>query len=216
MVGAVFSDVEGTLVDANLPRMSVALGRKMGYFSRLQIAQLGALSMLGKVLPGDMRGRVRLAGIRRAMAGQRVEDVASLVEAVLPQVMARIKPGTLARVKEHQKAGLSLVLMSGGLHELIARLGEELGGRGEGTRYAKGNGRFLARFDGAVCQGEGKAARALAVCAEMGYDSAECYAYGDTGNDIPFLSLFGHPHAVDPDPELAAEASRRGWSVLRS
>ena len=50
---------------------------------------------------------------------------------------------------------------------------------------------------------------------EMGYDPAECYAYGDTGNDIPFLALFGHPHAVDPDNELAAEAQRRGWPIIR-
>jgi len=213
---AVFSDVEGTLVDANLPRMSVALGREMGYFSRWQVAQLGALSMLGKVLPGSMKGKVRLAGIRRAMAGQREDDVNSLVEAVLPQVMERIKPYTLTRLKAHQGDGMALVLMSGGLHELIARLGEELGGRGEGTRYAKANGRFLAQFDGVVCQGEGKAARARSICVEMGYDPVECYAYGDTGNDIPFLSLFGHPHAIDPDEELAAEAKRRGWPILTS
>jgi phosphoserine phosphatase len=128
--------------------------------------------------------------------------------------MARVKPDTFARLKAHQDDGLALVLMSGGLHELIARLGEELGGRGEGTRYMKANGRFLAQFDGPVCQGEGKAARARAICAEMGYNPAGCYAYGDTGNDIPFLSLFGHPHAVDPDEELAAEANRRGWPVI--
>jgi len=211
---AVFSDVEGTLVDANLPRMSVALGREMGFFSRWQVAQLGALSALGKVLPGGMKGRLRLATIRRAMAGQREEDVAALVEAVLPHVMHRIKPQTLALLKAHQDNGRPLVLMSGGLHELIARLGQDLGGRGEGTRYMKANGRFLAQFDGLVCQGEGKAARARAICAEMGYDLSECYAYGDTGNDIPFLSLFGHPHAVDPDEELAAEAKQRGWPVI--
>ena len=62
---------------------------------------------------------------------------------------------------------------------------------------------------------EGKAERARAICAEMGYDPAECYAYGDTDNDIPFLSLFGHPHAIDPDDELAAEARRRGWPIIR-
>jgi len=32
----------------------------------------------------------------------------------------------------------------------------------------------------------------------------------------PFLALFGHPCAVDPDPGLAAEAERRGWPILRS
>jgi HAD superfamily hydrolase (TIGR01490 family) len=212
---AVFSDVEGTLVDANLPRMSLALGRKMGFFTRWQMAQLVGLSILGKALPGRLSQRVRLTSIRRSLAGQREEDVEELVEAVLPQVMSRIKPSSLARLQAHQSEGLPLVLMSGGLHELIARIGEELGGRGEGTRYRKANGRFLAEFDGPVCQGEGKAHRARAICAEMGYDPAECYAYGDTGNDIPFLSLFGHPHAVDPDDELAAEAQRRGWPIMR-
>jgi HAD superfamily hydrolase (TIGR01490 family) len=215
MPGAVFSDVEGTLVDANLPRMSLALGRKLGFFTRWQMAQLGALSLLGKTLPGGLSQRTRLTSIRRAMAGQREEDVKKLVEAVLPQVMSRIKPGSLARLQAHQREGLPLVLMSGGLHELIARLGDELGGRGEGTRYRKAGGRFLAEFDGPVCQGEGKAARARAICVESGYDPADCYAYGDTGNDISFLALFGHPHAVDPDDELAAEAQRRGWPIIR-
>src|SRR6266568_2646752 len=107
---AVFSDVEGTLVDANLPRMSLALGRKMGFFSRWQMAQLGALSLLGKVLPGGMSQRMRVTSVRRAMAGQREEDVQKLVDAVLPQVMSLIKFDTLAQLKAHQSVGLPLVL----------------------------------------------------------------------------------------------------------
>jgi phosphoserine phosphatase len=203
-------------VDANLPRMSVTLGRQMGFFSRWQIAQLGALSMLGKVLPGNLRGWVRITSIRRAMAGQREGDVRELVEALLPRVIERIKPESLARLRSHQSDGMPLVLMSGGLHDLIARLGEQLGGKGEGTRYMKAGGRFLAQFDGPVCQGQGKAERARAICAEMGYNPANCYAYGDTGSDIPFLTLFGYPHAVDPDEELRAEAMRHGWPIITS
>jgi len=214
MSAAAFFDVEGTLVDANLPRMSLELGSEMGYFSRWQMAQLGALSALGKVLPGNLKGWARITAVRRAMAGQREQDVDKLVAAVLPRAMARMKPESLARLKAHQSNGLPLVLLSGGLHELIARLGAELGGRGEGTRYMKSGGRFLAKFDGPVCQGEGKAERARAVCAEMGYNPAECYAYGDTGSDIPFLELFGRPHAVDPDAKLASEAKLRGWPVI--
>ncbi|MEO8287936.1 MAG: HAD family phosphatase [Chloroflexota bacterium] len=216
MPGAVFSDVEGTLVDANLPRLSVSLGRKMGYFSRWQVAQLGMLALLGKVLPGKLSTRMRLASVTRAMAGQREPDVHRLVEAVLPEVLSRIKPGSLARLKAHQSNGLPLVLMSGGPHELITRLGDELGGRGEGTRYVKWGGRYLAKLDGPACQGEGKAARARSICKQEGYDLAASYAYGDTGNDIPLLNLFGHPHAVDPDEELAAEATLRGWPIIRS
>lgn len=214
MLGAVFSDVEGTLVDANIPRMSVMLGQEMGFFSRWQTAQLGMLAMLGKVLPGGLSKQMRLLSIRRAMAGQREEDVATLVEAVLPRVMQRVKPASLERLQAHRRDGLPLVLVSGALHEFAVRLGKELGGRGEGTRYIKSGGRFMAKLDGPVCQGDGKATRAIAICTEMGYDPAQCYAYGDTGNDIPFLALFGHPYAVDPDAELAAEAARRDWPII--
>jgi phosphoserine phosphatase len=216
MSGAAFFDVEGTLVDANLPRLSLALGRDMGFFSRRQIAQFGALSVLGKVLPGNLKGWARITAIRRAMAGQRREDVDRLVEAVLPRAMSRMKATSFDRLKKHQDDGLPLVLLSGGLHELIARLGAELGGRGEGTRYMKSGDRFLARFDGPLCQGEGKAERAREICAEMGCDPMECYAYGDTGNDIHFLEFFGHSHAVDPDKRLASEAQLRGWPVILS
>ena len=114
---AVFSDVEGTLVDANLPRMSLALGREMGLFTRWQMAQLALLSLLGKALPGRLSQRMRLTAIRRSLAGQREEDVHRLVEAVLPQVMARIKPNSLARLQAHQAEGTPVVLMSGGLHD---------------------------------------------------------------------------------------------------
>ncbi len=54
------------------------------------------------------------------------------------------------------------------------------------------------------------------MLAELDVDPAISYAYGDTASDIPFLTLFGHPCAVDPDAELAAEATRRGWQILRT
>ncbi len=50
----------------------------------------------------------------------------------------------------------------------------------------------------------------------MGWDAASSYAYGDTASDIPYLALFGHPAAVDPDRRLAAEAERRGWPIIQS
>jgi len=32
-------------------------------------------------------------------------------------------------------------------------------------------------------------------------------------NDLPMLTLVGHPHAVNPDMGLRAEARSRGWPV---
>ena len=37
----------------------------------------------------------------------------------------------------------------------------------------------------------------------------------DSINDLPLLAAVGHPHVVNPDARLAAEAEARGWPVLR-
>lgn len=216
MRAAVFSDVEGTLVNASIPRLVLQLGRQEGLYSRRQVAELSVLGLAGKLLPGRLKRAAQARVFARSTGGYSEQQVEQLIDRLLPTVTPLIKPRVLQQLREHQAAGLPLVLLSGGLHQAIARLGAQLGGRGEGTQLQRRDGRFLARLDGPICQGDGKAARARALIAELGYDPASSYAYGDTASDIPFLALFGHPCAVDPDPRLAAEAARRGWPILRS
>lgn len=211
---AVFSDVEGTLIDGNLPRMSLAAGDRLGLFTPWQKSQYYFFGIMGKIAPGKLKQAVRLAAIKRAMAGQEAANVGKLVDAVLPEAMKLVKPGTLKRIQAHQREGLPLFLLSAGLDQLVSRIGTELGGTGEGTRYVERGGVYLAQLDGPVCQGEGKAARAMSICRKEGIDPAQSYAYGDTANDIPFLKVFGHPHAVDPDEALAREARERGWPII--
>lgn len=216
MRAAVFSDVEGTLVAGSIPRMVMEIGRRVGLFSPWQVAQVGAIALGTKLLPDRLRRPAQRWMFTHSTGGYSEADVQRLIDELIPTVRPLIKPGVLQQLRDHQQAGLPLVLVSGGLHEAIARLGSELGGRGEGTKLHRRDGRYLSRLDGPICQGEGKAARARSIIAEMGYDPAHSYAYGDTASDIPFLALFGHPVAVDPDPVLAATARRRGWPILRT
>ena len=215
MGGAVFSDVEGTLVDGSIPGLALVTGLEIGLFSRWQKAQIGVLGQVARRGSRDLARRVQLIALIRATAGLSTEQVDRWLDALTPTLRACIKPPMLARIEAHQAEGLPLVLVSGGLHAAIALLAAELGGRGEGTKIRQRNGRYTSRLDGAVCQGPAKADRARAVLAEMGYDPAQCYGYGDTASDLPFLELFGHPHIVDPDPALAEEARRRGWPIVR-
>jgi phosphoserine phosphatase len=46
-----------------------------------------------------------------------------------------------------------------------------------------------------------------------GLDLARCSAYSDSLNDMPMLTLVGHPNAVNPDLGLRAEARSHGWPV---
>jgi HAD superfamily hydrolase (TIGR01490 family) len=211
---AVFSDVEGTLVDGSIPQLALAVGRANHLFSVSKRVQIATLERAGRLLPSKIERTLQLFALLRATAGMRPAEVEQWVDVLVPALTARFKPNTWRLLQAHQVAGLPLVLVSGGLHEGITGLATELGAQGEGTKVQQRNGRYTGRVDGSVCQGEGKAERARAVLAARGYDPTQCYAYGDTASDIPFLALFGHPHAVDPDPGLAAEAQRRGWPII--
>jgi hypothetical protein len=47
-----------------------------------------------------------------------------------------------------------------------------------------------------------------------GYSLEGSYFYSDSMNDLPLLEQVTHPVAVDPDPNLRAEAEKRGWPVI--
>ncbi|MNE38926.1 hypothetical protein D3C80_1328450 [compost metagenome] len=49
---------------------------------------------------------------------------------------------------------------------------------------------------------------------ENGYSLEDSYFYSDSMNDLPLLEKVTHPVAVDPDPNLRAEAEKRGWQVI--
>jgi hypothetical protein len=44
-------------------------------------------------------------------------------------------------------------------------------------------------------------------------DLSRCAAYSDSTNDLPMLSLVGHPVAVNPDSDLKHVAREKGWEI---
>ena len=62
--------------------------------------------------------------------------------------------------------------------------------------------------------GAAKATAVSALAEREGLDLSRCAAYSDSANDIPMLSLVGHPCAVNPDAALRGHARARGWQVV--
>jgi phosphoserine phosphatase len=62
--------------------------------------------------------------------------------------------------------------------------------------------------------GEGKAEAVHSLAIDHGFDLAECFAYSDSHTDLPMLEAVGNPRAVNPDSELRAIATERGWEIL--
>lgn len=78
-------------------------------------------------------------------------------------------------------------------------------------------GRFTGRVAGTPCFREGKIARVDAWLSRLGPPLKafqESAFYSDSHNDLPLLERVSRPVAVDPDPQLAAEAARRAWPII--
>jgi len=66
---------------------------------------------------------------------------------------------------------------------------------------------------GEPLHGQAKADAVRVLAEREGLDLARCAAYSDSANDIPMLSLVGHPCAINPDARLRAHAREHGWRV---
>jgi phosphoserine phosphatase len=65
-----------------------------------------------------------------------------------------------------------------------------------------------------MMHGAAKATAARAIAEREGFDLADCWAYGDSANDIAILSAVGHPCAINPEPRLRRHCAEVGWPVL--
>jgi HAD superfamily hydrolase (TIGR01490 family) len=78
------------------------------------------------------------------------------------------------------------------------------------------DGMFTGKPRGTPTFREGKIRRVNEWLAEMGHrlEDFESWFYSDSLNDLPLLERVDHPHAVDPDPRLRAEAEKRRWPII--
>lgn len=149
------------------------------------------------------------------VAGRRVEDMVHLGEEIYNETIAsRIWEGTRELAERHLAAGEQVWLVTATPVELAEIVARELGLTGAlGTVAEIEDGVYTGRLVGGLLHKEAKATAIQALAEREGLDLARCTAYSDSANDLPMLSLVGHPNVVNPDRRLRAEAERRGWPV---
>src|SRR5438067_9821199 len=149
------------------------------------------------------------------VAGHKVSDIVALCEEIYDETMAdRIWEGTRELAQRHLDAGQRVWLVTATPMELAEILDRRLGLTGAlGTVAESIDGVYTGRLVGGMLHGPAKPAAIAALASREGLDLTRCSAYSDSMNDLPMLLLVGHPHAVNPDGELRAEARRRGWPV---
>ena len=149
------------------------------------------------------------------VAGHRVDEVVRLGEEIYDDLMAaRIWSDSRALAQLHLDAGQRVWLVTAAPAELASLIARRLGLTGAlGTVAENHDGVYTGRLVGEPLHGPAKAAAIRALAEREGLDLSRCAAYSDSANDVPMLSLVGHPVAVNPDPQLRRIARENGWEI---
>lgn len=134
-----------------------------------------------------------------------------MAECIEPMIL----PKALALLDEHRAAGDKLVIITATNRFVTAPIAARLGvDTLLATECEMVDGRYTGRTTDVPCFKEGKVTRLNRWMQENGYTLDGASFYSDSMNDLPLLEQVAHPVAVDPDPNLLAEAQKRGWPVM--
>jgi HAD superfamily hydrolase (TIGR01490 family) len=214
---AAFFDLDRTLISgaSAFPfgveawRQGMASGREMAKW---------AVAALTFLISGDKSddGNVEIRGeVLTRITGIAVVDVDQIGQAVVPKLVARVRPESRKLITMHHEGGRDTWIVSASPQGLVDPLAGALGMTGAiGTRGEISEGRYTGRLDGPFIYGAGKAQAIEKLASDRGYDLKLSYAYSDSVSDLPMMELVGHPVAVNPDSELTRIAQERGWPIV--
>lgn len=149
------------------------------------------------------------------VAGHSRTEIEDLSEEIYDtKIIKKIWPGTQSLVNKHLQAGRKVWLVTGTPVDMAKVIAKRLGLDGAlGTVGQLEGGIYTGKLVGKVLHGQAKADAVEALAKESNFNLSNCWAYSDSANDIPLLSLVGHPVAVNPDKKLLQYAVSRGWEV---
>lgn len=213
---AAFFDLDNTLIrGASL--FHVARGFAKARFVSTQDIVRFACHQFTFRMRGERTGQV-ISTRERALAlaaGHTVSEMRELCRHIYDDYLAeKIWPGTRALADLHSRRGEPVWLVTASPIELAEIIADRLGLAGAlGTQVEEVDGKYTGRLVGEPLHGPAKGAAVRELAERMGYDLTACHAYSDSANDLPMLTLVGHPHAVNPDHVLRERAESEGWPV---
>ncbi len=214
---AAFFDVDNTIMQgASIFHLARGLHRRK-FFSTADIAKAAWQQFYFRfagVEDPEHIAKARASGLA-FIKGHTVEELEEVGEEIFDENMAhKIWPGTRALAQWHLDRGQQVWLITAAPVEIANTIARRLGLTGAlGTVAEHIDGVYTGELVGEMLHGEGKAVAVREIAERDGLVLDDCYAYSDSSNDLPMLSLVGHPCAVNPDKTLRDHARAKGWRI---
>ena len=210
-VAALF-DVDNTL----LPGLSserafiYSLYRRGFYGPRVVLRTLGTLARYAHL------GPFRALRVHRPyLYGLASTEVERLAEAAFTEdILPRLSPIGVARVRDHLQRGHLVALLSGSPRFLVGLLARHLGiAQFVGAQLTLAAGRYTGGLADLHPYGQHKRTLAQRLARDHGFDLRHAYAYADHHSDASLLLAVGHPVCVNPTARLRRIAARLNWPI---
>jgi phosphoserine phosphatase len=190
-------DMDSTLINIEcVDEIADAAGRKA------EVAAITEAAMRGEITDykDSLRRRVAL------LEGVTVAHMQQVLDERL-----QLNPGAATLVKACQRAGLKVLLVSGGFTFFTDHLRDVLGidwTRSNVLEVVDGvlTGRMVDQAWGDICDGEEKRKTLLATCEQLGISPKQSIAMGDGANDLPMMGVAGLSVAYHAKPAVRAQA----------
>ena len=190
-------DMDSTLISIEcIDEIADAVGRKA------QVAAITEAAMRGEITDFRESLRRRLA----LLQGVTLADM----ERVYTERL-QINPGAAELIAACQKAGLKVLLVSGGFTFFANRVKARLN-----IDFAKSNqlevaagaltGGLVMQSWGDICDGEEKRRTVLEVASLLGIEPVQCIAMGDGANALPMMGAAGLSVAYHAKPKVREQA----------
>lgn len=214
---AAFFDVDNTLLQgASIYLFARGLHRRK-FFTARDLAKSALQAAIFRFIGGEDADAIAEAreSALGFIKGRQVKEIEDVGEEIFDEFMAdRIWPGTRAIAQWHLDRGQRVWIVTAAPIEIATVIARRLGFTGAlGTVAERVDGVYTGALVGDMLHGEGKAVAVRAIAEREDLDLEQCFAYSDSANDIPMLSLVGHPCAINPDSTLREHAKKNGWLV---
>ena len=190
-------DMDSTLISIEcIDEIADAVGRKA------EVAAITEAAMRGEITDFQDSLRRRLA----LLQGVTLADM----ERVYTERL-KINPGAAELIAACQRAGLKVLLVSGGFTFFADRVKARLGidfARANQLEVEDGTltGRLLTQSWGEICDGAEKRRTLLELASLLGIDPGQCIAMGDGANDLPMMGAAGLSVAYHAKPKVREQA----------
>jgi HAD superfamily hydrolase (TIGR01490 family) len=217
-IEAAFFDVDNTLVCGSSSILFGKVAFTGGTIKRRDIWRF-AFEQMMFIRRGEKNSK--MADIQdRALSltkGHSVDELLGLIDVVFEkEIKPRLWPQAVAAAQQHLAEGREVWLITAAPIELAEVIARHIGATGAlGTLVGHKDGVLTGELVGDPLHGKSKRKAAKKLAKERHISLKRSYAYSDSVNDLPLLSLVGHPVAVNPDKQLKRYADAAGWEIVR-